>query len=242
MSEGQKASLDLTHVLYNDDSIFSLGLALITLSPILLMASYAALAVMTREYLVIVMWTGQLFGEALNYAIKHAIKQDRPIQSIGNGYGFPSSHSQYMGYFATFLICHMYFRHRFASTGWKPIDQLWRLVVYVGLLCWAGAVAYSRHYLEYHNWHQISWGLGTGSSLGFSIYLACELIPTKYPTSFLSQVKLFVLENPVSTWLQIRDGWAIWSDGGREVEWQRWRAEWEKQKKVGQLKTGTKRL
>lgn len=67
-----------------------------------------------------------------------------PIESIGNGYGFPSSHSQYMGYFATFLTCHMFFKHRFASTGFKILDQIWRLAVYAGLLGWAGAVAYSR--------------------------------------------------------------------------------------------------
>ncbi|KXN93233.1 Putative dolichyldiphosphatase [Leucoagaricus sp. SymC.cos] len=145
MSERPKASLDLTHVLYDDNSILSLGLALITLSPILLMASYAALAVQTREYVVIVMWAGQLFGEGFNYVIKHVVKQERPIQSIGNGYGFPSSHSQYMGYFATFLMCHMFFKHRFASTGFWVLDGLWRIFVYAGLLGWAGAVAYSRY-------------------------------------------------------------------------------------------------
>lgn len=95
-----------------------------------------------------------------------------------------------------------------------------------------------RHYLQYHNWYQILWGLGIGSSLGFSLYLVCEFIPTRYPASLLSQVKFFALDNPVSTWLQIRDGWAVWSDGGREAEWLRWRAEWEKQ--VGRLKKGTK--
>jgi len=30
----------------------------------------------------------------------------------------------------------------------------------------------------------------------------------------------------VATWLQIRDGWDIWSDGGRDDEWVRWRREW----------------
>jgi dolichyldiphosphatase len=97
-----------------------------------------------------------------------------------------------------------------------------------------------RHHLEYHDWHQISWGLCIGSSLGFSMYLVCEFIPTRYPTSYLSQVKMFALDNPVSTWLQIRDGWAVWSDGGREVEWRHWRAEWEKQEKVGRLKKRAK--
>ncbi|KAG6815884.1 hypothetical protein H0H87_010456 [Tephrocybe sp. NHM501043] len=144
MAANPLASLDLTHVLYDDDSLVSLALALITLSPILLMASYAALAVQTREYIIIVMWAGQLAGEALNWFLKHAIKEDRPIGSIGNGYGFPSSHSQYMAYFGSFLLCHMYFRHRFSSTGYPLIDELWRVAVYLGLTAWPSAVAYSR--------------------------------------------------------------------------------------------------
>jgi dolichyldiphosphatase len=61
-----------------------------------------------------------------------------------NGYGFPSSHSQYMGYFGAFLTCHVFFRHRFASTGSAVVDQLFRVVVYLGIAAWAGIVAYSR--------------------------------------------------------------------------------------------------
>ncbi|KIM44955.1 hypothetical protein M413DRAFT_367393 [Hebeloma cylindrosporum] len=237
MHEGPRASLDLTHVLYDDSSYFSLALALITLSPILLMASYAALAVQTREFLVIVMWAGQLFGELLNWVIKRAIKQDRPIQSIGNGYGFPSSHSQYMAYFASFLACHLYFRHRFASTGYSFLDFLWRMMVYAGLVGWSGLVAYSRYYLGYHNVHQISWGLAIGAVLGVFLYIITEAIPTRYPRSVFAEVKFNILNNPVVVWLQIRDGWAVWADGGREGEWIRWRQEWERQRKISKGKS-----
>jgi len=226
MSQG---SLDLTHVVYDDSSVFSLILALITLSPILLMASYAALAVQTREYIILVMWGGQLAGEALNWLLKHIVKQDRPIESIGNGYGFPSSHSQYMAYFASFLICHLFFRHRFGKTNYPLFDILWRVVVYLGLLCWSSTVAYSRYYLGYHNVNQILWGIGIGAALGVSVYIMAELIPQRQPTSLLGNIKRGLLSNPLCTWLQIRDGWAIWSDGGREDEWRRWKIEWEKQ-------------
>lgn len=228
MPAGPQASLDLTHVLYDDTSLFSLALALITLSPILLMASYAALAVQTREYLVIVMWAGQLAGEAFNWILKHIIKEDRPMESIGNGYGFPSSHSQYMAYFASFLICHLYFRHRFTSTGHRVIDQLWRATVYLGLTAWSGAVAYSRYYLGYHTPNQIIWGIGIGLFLGISLYTFAELLPRRYPTSFLGQVKRALIASQLSNWLQIRDGWDVWADGGREGEWIRWKVEWEK--------------
>jgi len=63
---------------------------------------------------------------------------------LGDGYGFPSSHSQWMAYFATFLICHVRFRHRFTPTGNKSMDLLLRLTVILGLIAWAGGVAYSR--------------------------------------------------------------------------------------------------
>jgi len=81
MADGPRASLDLTHVLYDDSSFVSLGLALVTLSPILLMAAYAALAFQTRELTVIIMWAGQLLCEAFNWILKRAIKQERPSGS-----------------------------------------------------------------------------------------------------------------------------------------------------------------
>ncbi|KAF8634562.1 hypothetical protein AX17_004152 [Amanita inopinata Kibby_2008] len=224
---GGSTTLDLTHVIYDESSRLSLALALVTLSPILLMASYAALAVQTREYVILVMWAGQFAGEWLNGVLKHTIKQDRPNESLGSGYGFPSSHSQYMGYFAAFLMCHLYFRHRFSTTGSEVLDHLWRIVVYTGLCFWAGAVAYSRYYLGYHNEYQILWGLAIGVMLGVSVYVLAELIPTRRPLSILGRIKTFIVTNPLSTWIQIRDGWAIWGDGGREEEWTRWRLRWE---------------
>ena len=131
----------------------------------MMQASYAALAVQTREFLIITMWIGQVACELLNWVIKRIIKEERPIGisfvlqlekdaftdsfshvgSVGNGYGFPSSHSQYMAYFATFLVCHLYLRHRFSSTGYTFLDRLWHVVVYTGVLAWAGLVAYSRY-------------------------------------------------------------------------------------------------
>ncbi|KIM90393.1 hypothetical protein PILCRDRAFT_181716 [Piloderma croceum F 1598] len=233
MSNAQRASLDLTHVLYDDSSLFSLFLALITLSPILLMAAYAALAVQTRELTIITMWAGQLFCEGFNWILKRAIKQDRPIDSLSNGYGFPSSHSQYMGFFASFLMCHLRFRHRFTSCGYPILDRAWRVLLYVAIGAWAVGVAYSRYYLTYHTPHQILWGFAIGILLGLSLYILTELIPRRYPTSFLGRAKDGLLRGQVMTWLQIRDGWDVWSDAGREVEWVRWRGEWEKRRQRG---------
>lgn len=127
----------------------------------------------------IVMWAGQFANEGFNWILKRLYKEDRPdgmlpfcfdavqwliclLGSLGNGYGFPSSHSQYskfeilkscgprllnlneVGYFSTFLICHLYFRHRFASTGSLYLDQAWRILVYIAVSAWGLLVAYSR--------------------------------------------------------------------------------------------------
>jgi len=71
-----------------------------------------------------------------------------------------------------------------------------------------------------------------GAVSGILLYIATEVIPRRYPSSLLAAVKVKLLNNPVVVWLQIRDGWAVWPDGGREGEWVRWRHEWEIQQKV----------
>ncbi|KAG2051048.1 hypothetical protein BDR06DRAFT_990593 [Suillus hirtellus] len=227
----QRVSLDLTHVLYDPSSDTSLVLALVTLSPILLMPAYAVLAVYTRELTIINMWAGQLLSEGLNLVLKHTFKQERPVDSQLhlNGYGFPSSHSQYMGYFSAFLICHVYFRHRFTSTGSIVLDQLFRIVVYLGLAAWCAIVAYSRLNLLYHTPHQVKWGLAIGLVLGVSHYVCTELLSDKFPDSIFGRIRFAIVNHPISVWLQLRDGWAVWEDGGREAEWEQWRTEWLKQ-------------
>ncbi|KAH9967185.1 PAP2-domain-containing protein [Russula dissimulans] len=225
-------SLELTHVLY-DDSYFSLAMALITLSPILLMASYAALAVFMREKTVIVMWVGQFCCEGLNLVIKRLVKQRRPAGSVGNGYGFPSSHSQYMGYFATFLILHLHFRHKVPTSGSWILDKAYRALVYLALITWATTVAYSRYHLSYHSVSQILWGSSIGITFGSSFYLVTELIPARRPNSLFGKAQSSLLTNPISTWLRIRDGWAVWPDGGLEDQWHLWNREWRRRTKSG---------
>jgi dolichyldiphosphatase len=151
-----------------------------------------------------------------------------------------------MAYFTSFLLCHLYSRHRFSTTGYPALDFLFRMTAYAVLLTWTGTVAYSRcenislscedvnyvlvnrYYLGYHNANQIFWGLAIGASLGISLYLFVEAIPNKYPTSRLGKAKIMLLNNSIAVWLQIRDGWNVWADGGRETEWLRWREEWKR--------------
>ena len=50
-----------------------------------------------------------------------------------------------MGYFAAFLVCHFTFRHRFVTTGSQILDMARNCLLYLGIVAWAGAVAFSRY-------------------------------------------------------------------------------------------------
>ena len=66
------------------------------------------------------------------------------IVDLGDGYGFPSSHSQWMGYFASFLFLHFTLRHRFITTGFVLLDYARNTLLYSFILSWSVAVAFSR--------------------------------------------------------------------------------------------------
>ena len=70
---------------------------------------------------------------------------------------------------------------------------------------------FNRYYLTYHTPHQILWGFAIGVLLGLSLYILTELIPRRYPTSLLGRAKNGLLRGQVMTWLQIRDGWGVWT-------------------------------
>ncbi|KAI8070162.1 hypothetical protein BDF21DRAFT_439825 [Thamnidium elegans] len=96
------ASISLTHVYFNPGDKISYAFAYITLAPIAIMVFYASVIVSRREMAGILMLSGQFLNEALNFVLKENIEQDRPYGHLGDGYGMPSSHSQficiYLGY------------------------------------------------------------------------------------------------------------------------------------------------
>lgn len=83
--------------------------------------------------------------------------------------------------------------------------------------------------LLYHTLHQVKWGLVIGLVLGVSHYVCTELLSAKFPDSMFGRIRFAIVNHPISVWLQLRDGWAVWEDGGREAEWKQWRTEWLKQ-------------
>ncbi|KIP02267.1 hypothetical protein PHLGIDRAFT_112248 [Phlebiopsis gigantea 11061_1 CR5-6] len=221
-------SLSSHHIPIDDESSHtSHVLALLTLTPVLLNPAYAALAVYTREILFIEMWAGQLLCEASNWVLKHIIKEERPYYDMGPGYGFPSSHSQWMGYFAAFLVCHFTLRHRFVTTGFGLLDRARSVILYAGIIGCSAAVAFSRYHLTYHSARQVIWGVVIGVIFGTCYYMLVEGVPVRWPDSLPGRVRTALLRNPLSKWLRVRDSWGVYADGGIEPQWLRWNTDWE---------------
>ena len=80
------------------------------------------------------------------------------------------------------------------------------------------------------------WGLGIGTSIGVVHYIFTEHLPYRRPLSTFGRIRTAILINPVLQWIQIRDGWAVWADGGREGEWKRWKDKYDERQASFQQK------
>lgn len=80
MDDPPLASLSLTHVRYDPTDIFSWISAHLALVPQALTITYVALIWGTREMEILLMFTGQMGCEALNWLLKRYIKEERPTR------------------------------------------------------------------------------------------------------------------------------------------------------------------
>ena len=97
----------------------------------------------------------------------------------GKGYGMPSSHSQFVAFFAVSLSLFLIFRHVPTKTSsYSPTTFAERLLLSLLAYLGAGAVAVSRVYLNYHTPKQVWVGLAAGSIFAviwflFTAFLRC---------------------------------------------------------------------
>ncbi|KAE8257674.1 hypothetical protein A4X13_0g2200 [Tilletia indica] len=189
------ASFGLTHVRYDAEDPIAQLLALITLAPIFLLCAYTSIILYRRELTFLNALVGQLGCEAINWGLKRLIRQPRPLGLAGvseEGYGMPSSHSQFMGFFAAFFVCHFVLHHpplrrpRTLINTMRRVEHLGSVVLIVGL---SVAVCYSRHYLLYHSTAQILVGLSIGLVIGLTYYYLTEhltRLPLRLPAPLAS--------------------------------------------------------
>lgn len=144
-------SLSLTHVSYDPTSTVSRICAYLALVPQCLMITYTAFIYSTRELEIALMFAGQLACEGLNWILKRYIQEERPTKIVGKGYGMPSSHAQFVGYFSMYLVLFLLLRHdpykANSSTTHVPAPLWQRVMLAAFIVAGSVAVAQSRMYV-----------------------------------------------------------------------------------------------
>ncbi|KAI1168928.1 phosphatidic acid phosphatase type 2/haloperoxidase [Nemania serpens] len=213
-------SFSLTHVHYVRSDPISYLCAWLALVPQGLCVMYVTLIWSTREVEIVLLGAGQFACEVLNFALKRLIKEERPPRMNGKGYGMPSSHAQFVTFFAVSMALFLLFRHQPPGPEQRRRNHspmamservFWSTVGLIG----AFTVAWSRVYLNYHTEKQVL----VGCTAGLVIAVAWFSI-----TSILRRVGLvaWAMEIPVARWLRVRDlvveedlcqaGWEKWDD------------------------------
>ncbi|KAG9150143.1 hypothetical protein Leryth_009716 [Lithospermum erythrorhizon] len=157
-------AISLTHVRYTRGDQLGHFLAWISLVPVFIsLAGFVSHFLFRREIQTMFFALGLLFSQFVNEFVKSSVQQARPVTceilEMCDSHGWPSSHSQYMFFFATFLTLMTYYKIGVLSRG-----QMWVL----GLLVWPLAVLtmISRVYLGYHTVAQVFAGAALGAVLG----------------------------------------------------------------------------
>lgn len=164
MSHPPLKAVTLTHVRYQKGDQLGHFLAWISLVPVFIsLGGFFSHFLFRRELQSMFFALGLIISQAINEFIKTSVQQARPetcaLLEMCDSHGWPSSHSQYMFFFAVYFTLLTY--KRFGILFRK---QMW----VVGLVIWPLAVLtmYSRVYLGYHTVAQVFAGAALGIFLG----------------------------------------------------------------------------
>ncbi|KAJ4704853.1 lipid phosphate phosphatase gamma, chloroplastic [Melia azedarach] len=157
-------AVTLTHVRYQKGDQLGHFLAWVSLVPVFIsLGGFVAHIIFRRELHGLFFAIGLLVSQVINEVIKKSVQQDRPatcaILEMCDSHGWPSSHSQYMFFFAVYFML-----LNCKGIGIWGIKNRW----FMNFLHWSLAVStmYSRVYLGYHTLAQVFAGAALGILLG----------------------------------------------------------------------------
>ncbi|KAG8199408.1 hypothetical protein JTE90_000276 [Oedothorax gibbosus] len=195
----QWTSLAISHVEYQNGDWLGKVLALTSLCPLALIISFATLILFRRDLHTIAFFAGIVLNEAINWICKHSIKELRPCHGreiLYSEYGMPSNHAQFMWFFASYMAFFLLIRlHHGNST--HPLENAWKYIATIIVVCVATIVTYSRIYLQYHTWNQVMWGSILGIVLGSLWFLITQ--------TTLTPLFPVIVAWPISEFLMLRD-------------------------------------
>ncbi|XP_022085409.1 dolichyldiphosphatase 1-like [Acanthaster planci] len=185
--EVQWRPVSLTFVEYPEGDIIGKALAYISLAPVIILVGFATLILFRREIHTITFLCGILFNEFVNWITKHIIKEPRPARGnqemLFSEYGMPSSHSQFMWFFAVYVVLFIYVRlglQQHSSTS--LLELVWKHCLAIGTTVLALIVSFSRVYLAYHTVRQVVCGALLGTILAVPWFAFNEVFLTPlYP-------------------------------------------------------------
>ncbi|XP_039136798.1 lipid phosphate phosphatase gamma [Dioscorea cayenensis subsp. rotundata] len=156
-------AVTLTHVRYRRGDSLGHFLAWVSLIPVFIsLGGFVSHFLFRRELQGFFFALGLIFSQVLNELVKTSVQQSRPdtcaALEMCDSHGWPSSHSQYMFFFAIYfsLLC-------IRGLGISPRSR-----PFLTFLAWPPAILtmYSRVYLGYHTVAQVFAGAGLGLVLG----------------------------------------------------------------------------
>ena len=138
----------------------------------------------------------------------------------GKGYGMPSSHAQFVAFFAVNLSLFLLFRHvPHPTETHTPFSFGQRLALSVAALASAAAVAGSRIYLSYHTPKQVLVGCAAGATFAVLWFgVTAFLRRTGWVEWFLDTylARLFRVRDLVIQEDLVDSGWARWVERRRK--------------------------
>ncbi|XP_060517018.1 dolichyldiphosphatase 1-like [Cylas formicarius] len=155
--------LSLTLVEYPKGDILGKILAVISLAPFGIGSGFIALILFRRDLHTITFFLGTLCSEFVNHCLKHLICEKRPLrrEDVYVEYGMPSSHAQFVWFFATYIIYFVVIRLHHMNNN-TIIENVSKFFILSSSLLLAIVVCISRVYLQYHTVWQVLCGALVG--------------------------------------------------------------------------------
>ncbi|XP_065164373.1 dolichyldiphosphatase 1-like isoform X2 [Atheta coriaria] len=185
----------LTFVEYPKGDTVGKLLALISLAPFGIGAGFVTLILFRRDLHTITFFLGTLVSEGLNYFLKHTIQEPRPMtrSSEYNEYGMPSSHAQFVWFFATYVIYFVFIRLHHLNNN-TIIENVSKFLIISSSVLMAVIVCFSRIYLQYHTVSQVIFGSVVGMMFATFWFTLTYLVFTPlFPTIVSWKMSEFLL-------------------------------------------------
>ncbi|XP_050229889.1 lipid phosphate phosphatase gamma [Mercurialis annua] len=159
-------ALTLTHIRYQRGDHLGHFLAYISLIPVFIsFGGFVCHFIFRRELQGMCFAIGLIIAQFISELIKKSVQQARPetciVLEMCDSHGWPSSHSQYMFFFAVYFTL-----LTFRGIGLTDVKNKWAACFLPWLL--AVLTMYSRVYLGYHSVPQVFAGAILGIFLGSS--------------------------------------------------------------------------